>query len=33
MQYLKSDRVEGESAFDCKIVASDMGVFFSAAIA
>jgi hypothetical protein len=33
MQHLKSDRVEGESAFDCKIVASDMGVFFSAAIA
>lgn len=33
MEHLKSDRVEGESAFDCKIVASDMGVFFTAAVA
>lgn len=32
MEHLKSDRVEGECAFDQKIIASDLGVFFSAAI-
>jgi len=33
MEHLECDRVEGESAFDCKLVASDMGVFFATAIA
>jgi hypothetical protein len=32
MQNLKSDRVEGESAYDCKLVANDMGVYFATAI-
>jgi len=30
---LKSDRVEGESAFDCKVIGSDLGVYFATAIA
>lgn len=33
MEHLKSDRVEGEMAFDMKLVASDLGVFISNAIA
>ena len=33
MENLKSDRVEGEYAFDCKLIASDMGVFFATAVA
>lgn len=28
-----ADRVEGESAFDCKVVGSDLGYFFSAVVA
>jgi hypothetical protein len=32
MDHLKSDRVEGESAFDCKVVAADLGAYFTAAI-
>ena len=32
MEELKADRVEGEIAFDNKVVASDMGYFFSAII-
>ena len=31
-QKLKADRVEGEIAFDDKVVATDLGYFFSAAI-
>lgn len=30
---LKADRVEGESAFDCKAVGTDLGYFFSAVVA
>lgn len=33
MEHLESDRVEGEYAFDCKLIASDMGVFFATAVA
>jgi hypothetical protein len=33
MEWLKSDRVEGEISFDCEVVASELGVFFSAAVA
>lgn len=33
MDALKSDRVEGEMAFDIKMVASDLGVFFTAVVA
>jgi len=33
MEHLKSDRVEGEMAFDIKLVASDLGVFFTSAVA
>ncbi len=33
MEHLASDRVEGEMAFDCKLVAADLGVFFSGAVA
>lgn len=33
MEHLKSDRVEGEAAFDQKIIAADLGVFFATAIA
>lgn len=33
MEHLKSDRVEGEMAFDAKVVASDCGVFFNNVIA
>jgi hypothetical protein len=32
MEQIASDRVEGEMAFDMKVVASDVGVFFSDAI-
>ncbi len=32
MQHLKSDRVEGEFTYDHKVVASDLGYFFSAAV-
>lgn len=32
MEHLKSDRVEGEMAYDMKQVASDLGVFFNGAI-
>lgn len=33
MEELEADRVEGEMAFDQKLVASDLGVFFTAAVA
>jgi len=33
MEHLESDRIEGQSAFDCKIVAADLGAFFATAIA
>lgn len=33
MEHLASDRVEGEYAFDPKLVAADMGVFFVTAVA
>lgn len=33
MEHLKSTRVEGEIAFDDKVVASDLGYFFSGAVA
>jgi len=33
MEHLKSDRVEGEMAFDVKQVAADLGVFFTTAVA
>jgi hypothetical protein len=33
MDHLKADRVEGEMAFDVKLVASDLGVFFTTAVA
>lgn len=33
MEHLKSDRIEGETAFDDKVVASDLGYFFSGAVA
>lgn len=33
MQNIKADRVEGEIAFDNKVVATDMGYFFSGAVA
>jgi len=33
MEWLKSDRVEGEIAFDAEIVASELGVYFAAAVA
>lgn len=33
MRKLKSDRVEGEMAFDQKLVATDLGVFFSTLVA
>ena len=32
MRHLKADRVEGEVAFDDKVVATDMGYFFSGAV-
>lgn len=33
MDHLKSDRVEGEMAFDMKVVAPELGVFYSGAVA
>lgn len=33
MEHLKSDRVEGEVAFDHKVVADDLGVYFATAVA
>lgn len=33
MEFLKSDRVEGELAFDCEVVAADLGVYFDQAVA
>jgi len=33
MEHLESDRIEGQAAFDCKIVAADLGAFFATAIA
>lgn len=33
MEEIASDRVEGEAAYDMKLVASDMGTFFSPAVA
>jgi hypothetical protein len=33
MQHLKSTRVEGECAFDQKLVSADMGYFFSDIVA
>jgi hypothetical protein len=32
MEHLKSDRVEGEMAFDHKLVASDLAAFFSSTV-
>ncbi|OPY64086.1 MAG: hypothetical protein A4E56_00140 [Pelotomaculum sp. PtaU1.Bin065] len=32
MENLESDRVEGQMAFDCKLVASDLGAFFGGAV-
>jgi len=33
MEQLKSDRVEGEMAFDMKVIAADLGAFFESAVA
>jgi hypothetical protein len=33
MEHLEADRVEGEMAFDQKMVASDLGVYFTSAVA
>jgi hypothetical protein len=33
MEHLKSDRVEGETAYDMKLTGSDLGCFFSAIVA
>lgn len=33
MEHLKADRVEGEVAFDNKVVAADLGVYFDSAVA
>lgn len=33
MEHLKSDRIEGEMAFDMKVVSSDLGIFFSDLVA
>jgi hypothetical protein len=33
MDHLKADRIEGEVAFDDKVVATDLGYFFSLAVA
>ena len=33
MEQLKSDRIEGEAAYDQKLVAAEMGAFFSAVVA
>lgn len=33
MQWLEVDRIEGELAFDCKLVGSDLGYFFTTIIA
>lgn len=33
MEHLKSDRIEGEMAYDMKLVSSDCGVFFSGCVA
>jgi len=33
MEHLKSDRVEGEAAYDHKLVAAELGAFFSAVVA
>jgi len=32
MEWITSDRIEGEMAFDMKVVGSDLGVFFSGAV-
>lgn len=32
MEHLESDRVEGQAAYDCRLVAADMGAFFTTAI-
>ena len=32
MEHLSSDRIEGESAYDCKLVAGDLGAFYTTAI-
>ena len=29
MEHLEADRIEGQSAFDCKLVASDLGYYFN----
>lgn len=33
MEHLSADRVEGEMAYDCKLVAADLGVFFNQVVA
>lgn len=33
MEHLKADRIEGEMAFDMKLVGSDLGVFFTSVLA
>ena len=33
MEHLEADRIEGQSAFDCKLVAADLGYYFDATIA
>jgi hypothetical protein len=33
MEALNSDRIEAEAAFDCKLVAADVGAFFNGAVA
>jgi hypothetical protein len=33
MEHLKSTRVESEVAFDNKVVAADLGVYFASAVA
>ena len=32
MEHLEADRIEGQSAFDCKLVASDLGAFYATCI-
>jgi hypothetical protein len=33
MEPIRSDRIEGEAAWDHKVIASDLGVFFGSVVA
>jgi len=33
MEHLESDRIEGQAAYDCKLVGADLGAYFATAIA